>query len=502
MRLSWNLFAGLTNSAWTAIVGLAATPFYLRYLGIEAYGLIGFFTTVLALLQLLDLGLSPAMSRQVARDPAGGKALGVRNLLRSLELVYWGIAFLLGALVVISAGWIGRHWLQSTHLAQDEVVHAIMLMGLVMAARWSIGLYLGALMGAQRVVVASGIAIAMTTISAMGAILVLAFISPTINAFFLWQAGMGLVYVLAMRWSAWRVLGGQAGAQFDRQEVLGVWRFSAGLTGVAISGVILSQLDKVLLSRLVGLDGFGRYMLSTTLAGGLYLLVTPVFNVMYPRFSALVASNEIDRLTELYKLGTRFIASLLFPVAMTIALFAQPLMRLWTGNPALAESAAPVVSLLILGGAIHGVMYFPYALQLAFGKPRLALLINAVLIVFMVPVTVMLTLRYAESGAAMAWLILHVFYLFLGTWWTHRYLLRGQGMRWLLRDIGTPLCASLVVVLLASRITFIHDVGTGYGVLLHASIVAFAATLLSLAFSRQLRSSLLDNLNLKSGWRR
>src|SRR5688572_32694172 len=92
MRLSWNLFAGLTNSAWTAIVGLIATPFYLRYLGIEAYGLIGFFTTLLALLQLLDLGLSSAMCREVARDPPGGKCDSVRNLLRSLEYVYWGVA--------------------------------------------------------------------------------------------------------------------------------------------------------------------------------------------------------------------------------------------------------------------------------------------------------------------------------------------------------------------------------------------------------------------------
>lgn len=502
MRLSWNLFAGLTSSAWTAVVGLVATPFYLRYLGIEAYGLIGFFTTLLALLQLLDLGLSPAVNREVARDPAAGKSIDVRNLLRSLELVYWSIAVSIGVVVVAGAGWIGRHWLQSTQLEPKQVVHGVMLMGLVLATRWSTGLYLGALMGAQRVATASAIAVFMTTVSAFGAIGVLAFISPTISAFFLWQAGMGLVYVACMRLAAWRALGGRQGASFDRAQVLGVWRFSAGLTGIAISGVILSQLDKVMLSRLVGLDGFGRYMLATTLAGGLYLIVMPVFNVMYPRFSALVASDDIERLKELYGLGTRFVSTLLFPVAVSVALFARPLVQLWTGNPSLAASAAPVVSLLVLGGAIHGVMYFPYALQLAFGKPRLALTINLILIAFMVPLTIVLTLSYAEIGAAMAWLILHVCYLVLGTWLTHRYLLKGQGAHWILFDIGIPLCASVAVGLLSTCVVVVPTLGSGLGMLWHAGAVALAAASLSLAFSPGLRHSLHENLSLEGGWRR
>jgi len=87
MRLGWNLLAGLTNSAWTALIGVLATPFYLHYLGIESYGLIGFFTTLLTLLQLLDLGLSPTMNREAARHAAVGDLRGVRHLLRSLELV-------------------------------------------------------------------------------------------------------------------------------------------------------------------------------------------------------------------------------------------------------------------------------------------------------------------------------------------------------------------------------------------------------------------------------
>jgi O-antigen/teichoic acid export membrane protein len=498
MRLSWNLLAGLSNSAWTAIVGLAATPFYLRYLGLDAYGLIGFFTSLLVLLQLLDFGLSPAMNREVARQGAGA---GLRNLLRSLENIYWAIALLLGGLMIATAGWIGRHWLQSSHLTRPDIVHAVMLMGLVVAARWSTGLYLGVLMGAQRQVAASAITIAVTTLTAVGAVLVLAFLSATIHAFFIWQAGMGLVYALVMRWSAWRALGGSQGARFDLGALREVWRFSAGLTGVAISGVILSQLDKVLLSRLLGLDAFGRYMLATMVASGLYLLVTPVFNAIYPRFSVFVASGETERLAELYGLGTRLLATLLFPMAMGIALNAQSLMQLWTRDPAIASSAAPVVSILVIGSAIHGVMYFPYALQLASGALRLPLTINAFLIALIVPLIVFLTLAFAEVGAAIAWLSLHVCYLFLGTWLTHRRLLRGRGTAWLLRDVGIPVLATLIVALVASRIAMPDGAGPAGG-LLRAAVVSLSAALLSLALSPGLRDVLYGNLVLLAGRKR
>src|SRR5258708_19240988 len=89
MKLGRNLLAGMANSAWTALVGLIVVPLYLKYLGIEAYGLIGFYTTTQVLLSLLDLGLAPTINREVARSSASGEFREARNLLHTLGVVYW-----------------------------------------------------------------------------------------------------------------------------------------------------------------------------------------------------------------------------------------------------------------------------------------------------------------------------------------------------------------------------------------------------------------------------
>ena len=495
MRLSWNLLAGFTGSAWTAVVGVLATPFYLHFLGIESYGLIGFFTTLLTLVQLLDLGLSPTMNREVARHALVVDATRLRNLLRSIELLYWVVASVLVMALVLAAGWIGRNWLQSKSLALGDVVHAVMLMGLVISARWPIGLYSACLMGAQRLALVSGLSIIMVTLSASGSIFVLAFVSPTVNAFFLWQVAVSLVHVALIRWLAWSAVGGRQGSRFKLAELRRIWRFSAGVGAIAVTGVLLMQFDKVLLSRLVSLGAYGRYMLATMLASGLYLLATPMFNALYPRFSALVANGKIGQLTELYGLATRLLATLAFSVAFGVATHAEALMRLWTHDALLSARVAPIASILILAAALHGMLFLQYALQLAYGKARLALIINGVLLIIYVPLSLFLTLAHAESGAAIAWLLLQCIYLGLSTFLTHRYLLRGYAAHWLLRDVGIPLCASLAAVLIVSA--FERHGTVGYKALVWAGATMAMAALLSLVFSPGLRSSLHENLQLK-----
>lgn len=446
MSLKRNFSIGLLSSVWSAFLSLAVVPLYLKYLGIEAYGLIGFFATTQAVLTLLDMGMAPTINREVARYSASGEIREAGKLLHTLAIVYWGMAVMIAILILALAPWISEYWLQSRKLPPQTISHAVMLMGLVVACRWPIGLYQGAIIGAQRLTVSSSISIVMATISNLGAIIVLAFISPSIEAFFTWQACIGLIYASIMRWGAWQVIGRTKGTRFDVDRLKSIWRFSAGMSGIAVSGVILMQLDKVLLSRILSLEDFGRYALAGVVANGLYIILTPTFNVIYPRLSALVATNETKNLITLYRSGTLLFSAVLFPIAIVAAVFSKEILLLWTGNLALSLSTAPIVSLFLIGTALNGAMHFPYALQLAYGMTRLPLMINSILVVIMIPMTTLLAFKFGSVGGAAAWSILNGIYLLIGTWFTHRSLLKGIGLTWLLFDVGVPLCISILII--------------------------------------------------------
>jgi len=89
--------------------------------------------------------------------------------------------------------------------------------------------------------------------------------------------------------------------------------------------------------------------------------------------------------------------------------------------------------------------------------------------------------------------IMTVFYVTIGAWVTHRYLLVGLGRKWLFQDVGIPLGVSLSVELVGVYV--IH--GAGYPAhikLAYGVVLALVALLLTLAGSPQLRMAVWNYL--------
>jgi O-antigen/teichoic acid export membrane protein len=445
MRLSSAVAIGFVSAAWSAGLGLVCVPVFLHYLGIESYGLIGFLIGLQALIHLLDMGLSPTINREVARYGVADRIGDAGALLHSVACIFWLVALMIAATIYAVSGPIARHWLEAQEISPARLETAIGLMGLVIAMRWPAGAYQGALLGAMRIDITSSISMAMSTLANLGAIAVLAFVSPTIEAFFAWQALVGLVHSGLMRHAAWRVLGTEH-RRFETSELRRIGQLAAGMTGIALSSVLLMNTDKVILSRLLPLGEFGHYTLAGAAASSLYLLLTPTFNAIYPRMSAYVARKDDTGLAEFYCLGSGVLAAILFPLGMTAAVYSPQLLLLWTRDPALAAAAAPTLSLMVVGTTLNGLMHFPYALQLSSGMTKVTLKINGLMILVMIPLTIWLASEWGATGGAISWALLNVLYVCLGSWLTHRSLLRGIGWQWMLSTVVGPGCASALLI--------------------------------------------------------
>lgn len=493
-----SLAAGLAASVGTTLIGLLVVPLYLGHLGLEAYGVVAFFVAVQGLLQVLDLGIGPTLGREVSRRQALGDLAGAGRLLHAMAVPTWGLGAALGAALALAAPALAGGWLRTRDLPVEAVTSAIRLMGLAVACRWPLALYQAALLGAGRQALSSGLALAATAATGLGGVAVLALASPTVGALLLWQAGAWLAATLLARAAAWRALGRPSGLRFDAAELRRVWRFSAALTVVAVQALAFTHLDRALLSRMLPLDAFGGYALAATVASGLYLVVTPFSGALYPRFSALAAAGDQAALRAQYRLATRALSLCLFPLALVLVFFAGDVVQAWTGDAALAAGLAPVVAALAGGSALHGIMHLQYALQLAEGQPRLPVLVNTPLLVVFVPLLVVLTRAMGALGGGLAWLALHVLYVALGTWLTHRRLLVGLGARWLAEDVGVPLAISLLVGLGGRALARGLGWGGWAGVGAAAGLAALALGL-GVAASPQVRAALRAELRGQGG---
>ena len=444
--LKKNITANFAGSIWQALMSFIFIPLYIKFTGIESWGLIGIFVTLQAMSSILDLGMSNTLNREMARLSAlKDREREMRNLVRTLEMLYWGIAAFVGITIVSLSPFIAHHWIKASQLSPKTIEQAFLLMGIAIALQMPVGFYSGGLMGLQRQVLLNAINIVTNTLRGIGAVLLLWLVSPTIQAYFLWQIVVSIINILFLAMFLKRRLSFAGNtAVFQKQLLKGIWRFAAGMSGIAILGVILTQMDKVILSRMLSLEMFGYYTLASSVAMSLGFIFTPVFSSIYPQFTQLVITDDQEGLKRLYHKGCQFMSVLVLPAAIVTALFSNEILLLWTQDPITADKSHLLVSILICGTAINGIMYFPYALQLAFGWTSLSFFKNVIAVILVVPLIIYMAAHYGAIGAASIWVVLNMGFVFFEIPIMHRRLLRKEKWRWYLQDVCLPLAVCIL----------------------------------------------------------
>src|SRR5690606_29776240 len=190
MAIKRHLIANFAGQGWVAFVGLAFVPVYLNRLGVEAYGLIGFYAVLQAWLSLLDLGITPTVTREAARLSTGYHSPEtINDLVRSLEIAVFSIAAALACALWLASEPIAAHWVTSQSMAVSTVAEAVAVMAFVVALRFCEGIYRGALYGLERQVFYNSVYALLSTVRFAGAA-ALVIVIPSIKVFFWWQAGL------------------------------------------------------------------------------------------------------------------------------------------------------------------------------------------------------------------------------------------------------------------------------------------------------------------------
>ena len=454
-------------------MALAFVPIYIQYLGIESYGLIGVFAILQASLGLFDLGMRPALAREMARFTAGASGEQyIWDLLRSCEVAIGALALLFASMNWAASGWLASEWIDTQTLPHQSVSWSLALMGLATSAQFVESLYSSTLAGLQRQVAQNAISSTVATMKGVGAIAILEWVAPTAMAFFIWQSicavvGLGLSAMVVYRY----LPSPPAAPRFSITCLRSVWRFATGLFVITLLALLLTQVDKILLSRLLPLELFGYYTLAGAAAGSLTLIVSPVATAFYPRFNQFVALGDADRLRAAYHQSSQLVSVMVGSVAAVLVLMTQPILTAWTGDTELAKQVAPTLSVLGLGTLMNCLMWIPYQLQLAHGWTSLAIATNTIAVMLLVPALLVVVPTHGMPGAAWIWVLLNAGYLVFVVQFMHRRILRSDLWTWYLKDVGAPLGAAFLTTGLSSLILPAHSGRVELVLMLAATLV-------------------------------
>ena len=99
-------------------------------------------------MNLLDLGMTPTLGREVAVSRTSYNGLNdLRKLLRSFEMIFISISIIVCCTFFYFQNWLSTKWIHAINLSSEEISNCIVVMGALMGLRWFSSLYRSVLIG-------------------------------------------------------------------------------------------------------------------------------------------------------------------------------------------------------------------------------------------------------------------------------------------------------------------------------------------------------------------
>lgn len=430
-------------------------PLFIRLLGAESWGVVAFTISLAAIATAFDFGFGATLSRELARYSASADSECQRaDTVRSLELPFLALSLLVMMTIAGAAGFLASQWLKADSIPVETLAQCLRLAAPVVGLQLLAGLYNGGLQGLQRQLLTNAARFTYTLVLYAGGFLVLKFSGqPSVASFIAWQLLCIAAYTLFLRYALYAPLRvGGVRPRWRKELLRDCYRFAAGMAGTGILVVCLTQLDKLLLSGLLGLEAFGLYMLAVSLTSLQVMMVQPVQLALFPQLTTLLSSGQSKAAGEKFLYWSRQISILIFPLGALLIVFSEEIARLWLQDADIAAAISLPISILAAGSLLNAVCTLPYTLQLSAGWSSLGFYANLISVFIMVPALLVLTPRYGQLAAAGVWFALNLGYVCLQVPVMFNRLLSDCRNTWFRVALVVPAIASFSILIFVRQI--------------------------------------------------
>jgi O-antigen/teichoic acid export membrane protein len=432
-RLKSNIIYNFAGSAWAGILTLLVTPFQVHFLGVEAFGLVGLITVLQVLLGTFDLGISATVTKVVSSDHTSLK-IHSANPVNTASTVYWGVAVLIALLLWFDSDTVASFWLTRTHLDAHVVSIGIRIIAVYLGMRWPVAFYAGVISGLQRMDILNVIKAAVQTLRLVGGVVVLLFY-PNLLAFLAWFAFSSAVELATYAAVTYHLFPNlRLWPRFTFASFKNIWRYSAAMNLVAITALVLSQADRVAVSKLLSLKALGYYSVAYNLSIAISLVQTAINSASFPALSYSHSAGHDEDLRSRYSKMSELTGVLVALPCAAFVFFGREILSLWVGA-SVAKPAMIATAWLGLGFFLNAMSSNAYIAAVACGKPRLPLFVSLIGAVFYLPGLYWAVTRFGIGGAGAAYATLNAFYIATLVPLVQAQVIRQSYGLWLVRNL-------------------------------------------------------------------
>ncbi|MBX3281841.1 MAG: flippase [Acidobacteria bacterium] len=409
--------AGMTTkvvkgSLWTLAgqvaplaVSLVATPFTIRLLGAEGYGVLILVSLIPMYLGFADLGMGIASTKFGSEAYAAGDAEKEARTVRTAAALSLLLSVPFAIAIFALAGWIVTLFNVPEHLL-GEATLALRVAAFTFVLNFLNQIFntpqLDRLRMDLNTFVTSGfriLGIAATPIviylggGILGAVVVL-FVASLLTLF-------GHIYVSG------RLLPNLWDLSLDRTVIRPLLKFGTALAIATLAALTVLNLEKLVLPAFVTVEALAYYSVAFTVASMLIVFGKSMVQSLIPAFSQLQGTEKNDARQNLFDRGLRFNIILVIPALTVLAVVAEPFFTIWAGKDFGRESSLPFY-VLLPGMALCIPAFLPHSTIMAAGRADIFAKLYIAEMIPYIGLAALLTWKLHILGAALSWSIMMV----------------------------------------------------------------------------------------------
>ncbi len=434
--------------AWPLALAFFATPYIVNKLGQEYYGVLALVTSFIGFFAVLDFGVAPALVKYVAELRTKKEYTRLSMIFSSAVFFYLAIGSIGALLIIFASPYFINLVIKNSSLEFNFIYSIFIIASFGFVINMLLSAYSALPSALQRFDITGKINIFISTLSTIGVVSLLfaGFGLKAVVIFNIITSTLGLVvYYVIDRKLLPKV---KLTINVDRGSFKTIMGFGGVAFLASISGLVISQLDRLILGAMMGPTDVTYYVIPGNLTIKILGFVNAITTVIFPLTASLLAAGETVNLQKLYKRATRLISFLLVLIVVPAIIMANKFLLYWIG-PEFAKNSTFVMQVLLLTYGFSSLSSIPYLISFGSGRPKYSAIYAAFVAVINVAFMFLLIPKFGINGAAVAYLVAVVPTTLIFIWFVEARIIKAKNVAFWPSHIFKMLITSLVIGIIA-----------------------------------------------------
>ena len=347
------------------------TPYIVRSLGKDAYGVYALISVFIGYISLLELGIGVSITKFISEYYVEKRYDRINGLVSTAFILYLSLGAIGALIIIVFREYFATSLFKVPDYLTADTIFAFTVAGFAFFFTFVFGVYISILIGLQRMDLTNKISTVLGILNVVGIVMLLRF-GYGLKEVVILSSANGVIGVLVSAYISKRIMPelNFIPKFFDKNYITSILKFSMYVFATKVAILVYQNFGKLIIGIFLPVKYVTIYAIGTMLSGFIYRFSGLIASPVMPASSELLAKKDTNAIRELFLRGTKYLTLLNISSVCFLGIFADNIMQIWMGEG--FEESVIVFRILLLGVLLETLQHIGGNMLTGLGKPNIS----------------------------------------------------------------------------------------------------------------------------------